>query len=146
MICGFCGTSFVLSDAEAVCHNCPLAGACNLIRCPQCGYEMPPEAKLISRLKTLGRRLAPNGHAAMEERVWQGVTTLDKLWPGQTGEIQNLLSDDHKTVQKLVAMNLLPGELICVLRKTPSVVFQVGYSQFAVDEEIAGMVEVKVES
>lgn len=57
MRCDFCGHEFDPGDAEAACAGCPLAGDCHLIRCPRCGYEMPPEAKLVTWLRRLYQRL-----------------------------------------------------------------------------------------
>lgn len=56
MRCGFCGYEFDPTEADAACAGCPLVGDCHLIRCPRCGYEMPPEAKLVSWLRGLRQR------------------------------------------------------------------------------------------
>ena len=63
MRCSFCGYEFDVSEAQASCESCPMAGGCHLVRCPRCGYEMPPEAKLVRWLRELrasvrARRLA----------------------------------------------------------------------------------------
>ncbi len=55
MKCAFCGLEFEPGEAEQSCSGCPLTGNCGLIRCPRCGYEMPPEAKLITWLRGLKR-------------------------------------------------------------------------------------------
>jgi len=57
MKCGFCGYDFDPSEAESACGGCPLAKGCHLMRCPRCGYEMPPEAKLIGWLRSLKAQL-----------------------------------------------------------------------------------------
>lgn len=53
MKCGFCGGEFNPAEAETACGSCPLVKGCHLVRCPRCGYEMPPEAKLITLLRNL---------------------------------------------------------------------------------------------
>ncbi len=53
MKCGFCGHEFDPAQADRACSGCPLVGNCALVRCPQCGYEMPPESKLIGWLRKL---------------------------------------------------------------------------------------------
>lgn len=59
MRCGFCGNEFDAAEAEAACAGCPIAReGCQLLRCPHCGYEMPPEAKLVGWLRNLRRRFA----------------------------------------------------------------------------------------
>ncbi len=51
MRCDFCGFEFDPACAEQGCDGCPLAKGCSRIRCPRCGYEMLPEAKLIGWLR-----------------------------------------------------------------------------------------------
>lgn len=53
MKCSFCGCEFDPSEAGTACGNCPLVKGCHLVRCPRCGYEMPPEAKLFALLRKL---------------------------------------------------------------------------------------------
>jgi DtxR family Mn-dependent transcriptional regulator len=43
-----------------------------------------------------------------------------------------------------MAMGILPGVSIQVKETYPSVVFEAGYSQFAVDDEIAGDIFVRL--
>ena len=54
--CDLCGYRFEPTEAEAACAGCPLARGCRLVRCPRCGYEMPPEARLTGWLRRLRRR------------------------------------------------------------------------------------------
>ncbi|MBM3499967.1 MAG: transposase [Armatimonadetes bacterium] len=58
MICGFCRHEFTVEEAEAGCRSCPLRG-CGLVKCPRCGYEMPPEPAWLQRLF----RRNPDAHA-----------------------------------------------------------------------------------
>lgn len=46
MKCGLCGAEFEEKDAKSACAKCPWHG-CGLLRCPKCGYEMPPEPKWL---------------------------------------------------------------------------------------------------
>ncbi len=55
MRCDLCGLEFDQSEAGVACASCPMAGSCHLVRCPRCGYEMPPEARLVSWLRGLRR-------------------------------------------------------------------------------------------
>ncbi|MHB1318624.1 MAG: hypothetical protein ACYCYF_08415 [Anaerolineae bacterium] len=64
MNCGFCGRDFDPAAANAACGACPVGGSCHLVRCPYCGYESPPEAKLIGWLRQIKSRVA----AARSER------------------------------------------------------------------------------
>ena len=37
--CPLCGVTYPLSEAEDACGGCPLKGNCELVRCPNCGFE-----------------------------------------------------------------------------------------------------------
>ena len=47
MKCGMCAYEFDPETAEIACGGCPLVKGCHLVRCPRCGYDMPPEAVLV---------------------------------------------------------------------------------------------------
>lgn len=53
MKCGFCGFEFNPEESQPACQACPIAKTCHLVRCPRCGYEMPPEPALIRWLRSL---------------------------------------------------------------------------------------------
>jgi hypothetical protein len=48
-------------------------------------------------------------------------------------------------LRKLMALGVLPGMTVTIIRCTPSYVFQLGQSQFTVDREIAEEIMVIVE-
>jgi hypothetical protein len=56
MKCALCGYRFDEKDAQAGCNGCGLLKKCDLIRCPNCGYEMVPEPKWIKKLKEKRRK------------------------------------------------------------------------------------------
>ena len=60
--CGFCGYEFRPAEAVPACGGCPLTRNCRRIRCPRCGYEMLPEARLVTYLRGLSGRLRRPGH------------------------------------------------------------------------------------
>ncbi len=45
--CSLCSWEFSTEEGE-VCASCPMAGSCNMIRCPNCGYEFPDPSKGLS--------------------------------------------------------------------------------------------------
>lgn len=59
MKCGFCGSFFDPQEAETLCSGCPVVRDCHLIRCPRCGYETPPEPKLLRWLRSFRQRRDP---------------------------------------------------------------------------------------
>lgn len=46
--CPLCGCRFAEGDAAVACRACPLAHGCHMIRCPNCGYEIPIAPSLHS--------------------------------------------------------------------------------------------------
>lgn len=68
---------------------------------------------------------------------------LAELTPGDEGYIACVQSHDQRAFHKLMAMGILPGNPIRLLRRSPAYVFQVGYSQFAVDQDIAEKIYVR---
>ncbi len=70
MKCAFCGYEFSPAEAESACNGCPLVPGCHLLRCPRCGYEAPPEAKLITlarKLRALAQAHSHSAHSARRE-------------------------------------------------------------------------------
>ena len=66
-----------------------------------------------------------------------GIVPLTEFKPGQEGEIAYIQTDDNKKMQKLMAMGVLPGNKIVLVQAYPSYIFRVGYSEFAIDTNLA---------
>ena len=79
----------------------------------------------------------------MQQSAERLIAPICDLQPGQGGQIAYLRMDDPKRLHKLMAMGVLPGVPIRLLRRFPSYVFEAGYSQFAVDKEIAADIFVR---
>ncbi len=106
-------------------------GICTLLGhpsfCPH-GKPIPPGECCRQKRESVGRLIAP----------------LHELQPDQGGHIAYIQMNNPRRLQKLMAMGVLPGVAITLLRRSPSFVFEAGYSQFAVDEEIAGDIYVRL--
>lgn len=66
-----------------------------------------------------------------------GVVPLTELKSGEEGTIAYIQTEDSRKMQKMVAMGVLPGNRICILRTFPSYIFRVGYTEFAIDVNMA---------
>jgi hypothetical protein len=64
--CGVCGQVFGGAGRE-VCAGCPLHRKCRLLRCPNCGFEFPPEPAWARRLHALIERKT-HGHETERQR------------------------------------------------------------------------------
>jgi DtxR family Mn-dependent transcriptional regulator len=80
----------------------------------------------------------------MQASVQRLIAPLCELEPQQSGHIAYIQMNEPKRLQKLMAMGVLPGVPITLLRRFPSIVFEAGYSQFAVDKEIASDIYVRL--
>lgn len=91
-------------------------------------------------------RPIPQGRCCQQkqESVSRMIAPLSKMKPGQYGRIAYIQMNSPVRLQKLMAMGVLPGVPITLLRRFPSFVFEAGHSQFAVDETIAGDVYVRL--
>lgn len=104
---------------------------CTLLGHPQVcphGKPIPPGACCQQMRATVGRLIAP----------------LVEMKPGQSGKIAYIQMQDPSRIQKLMAMGVLPGVPVHILRTFPSYVFEAGYSQFAVDADIASEIYVRL--
>lgn len=72
-----------------------------------------------------------------------GIVAMTELKAGATGDIAYLAASDDKKMQKLMSMGVLPGSKITLVQKFPSFVFNVGHSQFAVDESLARQIHIR---
>jgi DtxR family Mn-dependent transcriptional regulator len=66
-----------------------------------------------------------------------GVVALTEFKSGQEGEIAYIRTEDNKKMQKLMAMGVLPGNRIVLVQSFPSYIFRVGFSEFAIDTNLA---------
>jgi len=87
----------------------------------------------------------PPGKCCEEEQVETGqvVAPLSHLLPGSQGKVAYVHATEASNLQKLMAMGILPGAPIKLLQKFPSFIFEAGYTQFAVDEQIADAIFVR---
>lgn len=65
------------------------------------------------------------------------VATVADAKKGAKGRVAYLHTDDSGRLQKLMAMGMLPGVRLEVLQRFPSFLLRVGNSEFAIDEQMA---------
>lgn len=51
MRCSLCGYIFNEDQAERACEGCGLVKKCDLIKCPNCSFEMAPEPEWVKKIK-----------------------------------------------------------------------------------------------
>ncbi len=55
MKCSLCGYQFNEDESVMSCGGCSFVKGCNMVRCPNCGFEVPAESKVVKILKKLRR-------------------------------------------------------------------------------------------
>lgn len=99
-------------------------------------------------------RLCPHGKPIPEGRCCQDrqgaiqtaklVAPLTDIEVGEGGRVAYLSTHDSSRMRELMAIGLVPGVRVKLLRRSPAYVFSVGESEFAVDEEMARAVYVRM--
>lgn len=120
MKCQLCGYQFDEKQALQVCNNCPLTSNCPLIRCPNCNYEWPKNSNIT--------QLIP----------------LNQLKKDNKGSITTICTTKNKQLKIIMSMGIMPGMTIQVIHRFPTMLCQIGFSQFAIDEEIARYIIVSI--
>ncbi len=89
----------------------------------------------------------PPGRCCLEKKdkkLLKIVAPLAKLEVKDKGHISYLQAKDTSQMHKLISIGALPGISVTLLQKFPSYVFQIGQSQFAIDEELASAIYVRL--
>ncbi|MFZ5986330.1 MAG: FeoA family protein [Bacillota bacterium] len=68
--------------------------------------------------------------------------TLLSLKSSQRAKVIRIDTNDNLKIRKLNAFGITPGTYVTVIQKYPSVVIQVGFTQVALDNEIASQIVV----
>ena len=72
-----------------------------------------------------------------EEEVKKAVYPLYDLNPGEEGRVSYILVEKREEMLRLISLGIAPGKRIRLLRKFPSYIIQAGFSQIAIDENVA---------
>ncbi len=70
---------------------------------------------------------------------------LSRLRRGDRGVIERIDPSDRRKLRKLMAMGVFPGAPVRVVQTFPAYVFCVGFTQVAVDREMAEYISVRPE-
>lgn len=65
---------------------------------------------------------------------------LQDLERGQSGIVARLDTRNENILRKLMSMGIMPGVKVSVVQTYPSYVFKAGFTQVAVDSEIASVI------
>lgn len=90
-------------------------------------------------------RPIPDGECcrSAREQIEKLVLPLAELECGQGARVAYLRTEDREALQKIIAMGVLPGTRIAVKQRSPTILFEAGNSQFAIDRELASNIIVR---
>lgn len=147
--------------------GCSPSAGCGLVRCPGCGrsWPNPQGSRLAFRLahwlarrrrarvargrpQTARLRLAREGTiaagaAAGVAPAMERALTLADLEPGTQGRIVALTCAAPERLQQLTALGLVPGTLLRLQRRRPTVVVEVDQTLLALERQVAA--EIRLE-
>lgn len=139
--------------AERLLHDV-LGSEENLMHEAACKFEHLLDRGLDDNICTLlgHPKVCPHGKPIPPGRCCQGeqvemkrlVYPLSQLTPGQHGKVAYVYAAEADKLQKLIALGILPGASLRLIQKFPSFVFEAGHTQFAVDEQVADAIYVRL--
>jgi DtxR family Mn-dependent transcriptional regulator len=116
-----CRMEHILSDESAK-RMCRIVGAAEMSGCGVCGTEC---LKKVSGIR------------------------LNRMSAGMAGKISYLKCDNAEKIRKLVAIGFVPGRNISMVSRTTNngpMIFRMGESNIALDQDLASMVFVNVDT
>jgi DtxR family Mn-dependent transcriptional regulator len=132
--------------AECLFHDV-LQMSCDETESDACEFEHILRQGLDDRVCTLlgHPKTCPHGHTIprgacclrAEQDQSNEVSPLCDGRAGEEGVVAYLSTRDNREIQKLMAMGILPGSDIRLVRLFPSYIFAIGHSQFTVDRSLA---------
>jgi Fe2+ transport system protein FeoA len=151
-ICPLCQHRFNIDELRCP-HGCPIASHCDVVCCPNCGYESVDSTRMERRLralKDLWRRLTGRGGGpAAGTAVRQGGdrpspgVLLSRLRPGDLCEILMIRKGAGERLDRLGTYGVVAGSTIRLKQKRPAYVIQIGQTDLALDEDLARAILVR---
>jgi len=148
MLCQLCGYEFEATNMA--CHTeCPMGSHCNLICCPNCGYQVVNESKsflvqLLHRLWPSSGTIKNSNHQRRPKNARRNTVPLTHIPIGQEVEIDSFMDMPPDRLTRLSLFGLTAGTLIEVLQRYPSPVIRIDQTELAIAKEILEQIWVKL--
>lgn len=146
MRCSFCGYEFDKTTTHG-CEHCPLHTTCGKVKCPNCGFEMPKENLVARRFRRRRHRAGSEKRGrgygaggAGKEQQFERRITLSQLNNGDNAVISQIDTSDQRTLNKIMALGILPGMRVTVIQRYPTFVFQVGNTRVTADNNLVNRI------
>jgi Fe2+ transport system protein FeoA len=142
MKCSFCGYEFNETSATG-CKSCPLQANCGQIKCPHCGFEMPQENLVWKWFRRRRRGAGAGRRHGQGKKVCTEGMTLSELEPGKEAIVSHIDTGNKSTLNKIMALGILPGVRVTMIQKFPTFVFQVGNTRVTADEQLVNTIMIQ---
>ena len=130
LTCPLCGHRFDAAG-HAACKSCPVQSGCELVCCPECGYQMVnPGKSLFGRLAlALFKASRPTGGA--QSLAGEGFTLADVPpgWQAKVVGFADGVSPDRRA--RLQAYGLIPDYWVRVVQHSPVTVVRLDNTELA---------------
>lgn len=118
--CPLCQHKF---EGRTACHGCGMMAGCQLICCPQCGYEFVESSKTVSFFK---------------EMLGKEEAALPLSLAPVGSDLRIVSTDGAKaSLARLTVLGIFPGQTVYLLQRKPSFVLRAGETEVALDKEVA---------
>jgi Fe2+ transport system protein FeoA len=137
MRCPLCGHP--LDPSALACSHCPLRGACAVLCCPNCGYQIVDESRSATvRLFRRIRRPQPEPSPA--------CLPLGHTPVGLEVEVVDMSRLSAERLERLSTYGLVPGKPLRLLQRHPSPIVEVGETELALERDILDQIQVRPRS
>lgn len=140
--CSMCGYGYD-PDQHAACQNCPMHAGCNLVCCPNCGYQTvdPRRSKLVRLARFFSERRSP-GRDSIDRN---GQTTLADVPPGCKAKVVRFVEDfppDRRAY--LQSYGLVMDYYVQVVQHSPITIVRLDHLELALENELASGIIVEM--
>ncbi|MDD4675741.1 MAG: FeoA family protein [Syntrophaceticus schinkii] len=80
------------------------------------------------------------GYGAGKGQQFQGGRTLSQLSNGDEAVVSQIDTSDRGTLNKIMALGILPGMRVTMIQRYPTFVFQVGNTRVTADENLVNKI------
>lgn len=140
--CSMCGQKYD-PELHLACQNCPMHSGCDLVCCPNCGYQTidPRRSKFIRLARFISRRRSSASNSIDQN----GQMTLADVPPGSHAKVVRFKADfppDRRAY--LQSYGLVMDYWVQVVQHSPITIVRLDHLELALESELAGGIIVQM--
>lgn len=142
MQCAMCGQRYD-PDQHLACQNCPMHAGCNLVCCPNCGYQTVDPGR--SKLVRLARFISERRTSARYSIDQNDQLTLADVPPGCNAKVVRFAADfppDRRAY--LQSYGLVMDYWVQVVQHSPITIVRLDHLELALENELASGIIVQM--